>query len=105
MLNPSLFHENICDKHIFDQVQYQNYLFNMLYVTHIQNQEVSGTLTNLLPHTYGLSIFDKVKYFDYLIKNRSTNSLIPALIHKYICPPIRDKFSRSCVEIANKNPD
>ena len=40
----------------------------MLYVTHIQNQEVSETLTYLLIHTYGSSISDKVKYFDCPIK-------------------------------------
>ena len=88
MLNPSLFHKNFCDKHVIDGVQYRNYLLNMLYVTHIHNQEVSETLTCLLAHTHGSSIFDKVKYFDYLIKNRRTISSMPALIHKCICLPL-----------------
>ena len=78
MLNPSLFHENIYDKHVIDGVQYRDYLFNMLYVTHIYNQEVSGSPTYLLAHAHDSSIFDKVKYFDCIIKNRSTYSLIPA---------------------------
>ena len=100
MLHPSLFHENFCDKHAIDRVQYQDYLLNMLYIIHIHNQEVIGTPTYLLAHTHGSSIFNKVKYFDYLIKNRNTISSMPALIYKYICPPTRDKFSKWCVAIA-----
>ena len=69
----------------------------MLYVTHIHNQEVSGTATCLLAHTHGSSIFDKVKYFDYLIKNRSTYSSISVWIHKCICSLTRDNFSRYMV--------
>ena len=57
MLNPNLFHENFYDKHVIDQVQYRNYLPNMLYVTHIQNQEVSGTPTNLLGHTHMIHLY------------------------------------------------
>ena len=30
MLHPSLFHENFCDKHVIDQMQYWDYLPNML---------------------------------------------------------------------------
>ena len=88
------------DKYIINRVQYRDYLLNILYVIHIYYQEVSVTPTCLLAHIHGSSIFNKVKYFDYLIKNRSTISLMPALIYKYICPPTRDKFSKWCVAIA-----
>ena len=55
MLNPNLFHKNFCDKHVIDRVQYWDYLINMLYVTHIHNQEVSGLpLIFLYTHTVHL---------------------------------------------------
>ena len=57
-------------------------------------------LPSIFLNIHGSSIFDKIKYFDYFIKNRSTYSSMPALIHKYICPPTGDKLSRWCVAIA-----
>ena len=72
----------------------------MLYVFYIYKKLVGLSLIFL--YTHSSSIFDKVKYFDYLNKNRSINSSLPTIIYKWICPPTRDKLSRWCVTITKK---
>ena len=71
-LPKSFFHENFCDKQVIDQVQYQDYLPNMLYVPTYITKKLVETPTYLLAQTHGLSIFNKVKYFDCPINNKST---------------------------------
>ena len=93
MLNPSLFYENFCDKKIIDRVQYRD-TFPICCMSPIYITKKLVGLPLIFSYTHSLSIFDKVKYFDYLIKNRNTNSSIPAIIHKWIYSPIRDKLSR-----------
>ena len=60
------------------------------------------TLPLIFLYTHGSSIFDKVKHFDYLIRNWSTYSSMPAWIHKCIYLLTRDKLSRWYMAIAKK---
>ena len=79
MLHPSLFYENFCDKYVIDRMQYWDYLPNMLYVSSTYITKKLVGLPPIFLHTHMVHLyFDKIKYFDYLIKNRGTYSSIPA---------------------------